>query len=191
MERPRTIAADYGEMCLPTQFCTIGVAAGTNCPEGTYSDARGLAADTECHDCPEGYICTQTGTASTSGIADVPVANTATIQACPATFFCPLGTDDIAGTGVQKQDCTAGNMCVSGAIAPVPCVAGEYNGSPNQDSCSTCTAGNFCPFMYDVTSPPSFIAGTTGTSQLTPCTAGHQCDAGSMDAPKPCAAGFF
>ena len=88
MERPFNLVTYFGEMCESTKWCAIESAAGTSCPEGTYSDARGLQAEAECHDCPEGKFCETVG------------MNFAALVDCPTTFYCPLGTDDIPTTGI-------------------------------------------------------------------------------------------
>ena len=112
MERPSTLATDGGELCEAGKWCGAGVSAGSDCLEGTYSDARGLTLASECHNCPHGYMCETQGMLA------------ADLVACTEDYYCELGVDNAS---TNKQDCPKGKYCVTGSAEAVPCVRGEYN----------------------------------------------------------------
>jgi hypothetical protein len=82
-----------GRLCQPGHYCEQGFGAlnddGTDCAAGSYSDAYGLTAGSQCHQCSEGKIC----------------ASTAMLYAdmvdCTAGYYCLAETDNSAVNPVE------------------------------------------------------------------------------------------
>jgi len=82
-KRPINLSTEYGDICPPGKYCEAGSTdGGLACPDGTFSDGYGLAADSECSECPLGKVCKDT---DSSGIIYDDMTD------CPATKFCPVG----------------------------------------------------------------------------------------------------
>ena len=49
-------------------FCPVGSDLPEPCRNGTYGDARNLAAQSECRTCDPGYYCNETAATAVSGM---------------------------------------------------------------------------------------------------------------------------
>ena len=96
------------------------------CVPGTWSDAVGATSVDTCKPCTQGYTCSSSNTITPSDL-------------CPATYYCPEGTD------VASLVCTEGHHCPAGSFEPVPCSAGSYQ---NQQGQSTCKGYVFVLIVY-------------------------------------------
>lgn len=102
--------------CAINNFCIAGVTY--ECPPGTYSEVTGLASDTECVECPPGFVCPQFQSSrykcpagqyclgKVSAVADAS-------GACPNERSCPI-------------KCPIGKYCPEGSFTPLSCPAGTY-----------------------------------------------------------------
>nr|XP_032658239.1 laminin subunit gamma-1-like [Chelonoidis abingdonii] len=159
------------------------------CPNGTYSEQKGLGRVDECllcpagkycyrewreprgiphptGDCPPGYKCPP-GTGFPFSFPCLPgfywdssaVEGGSTCKPCPAGYYC----DSPAMT--QPKTCPAGSYCARGSFHPEPCPEGTY-GSRKELAvlldCSPCGGGFYCAGQ-----------GQTGPSGL--CEAGFHC----------------
>ena len=98
--------------CATGYYCPEGSTSSTQipCPIGTFRGFDRGAAPTDCAICTSGAYCPTTGMT--------------TPLACPAGFYCPLGTK-----------------------YPEPCPEGTFSNSlslTDSKSCSPCTSGYYC-----------------------------------------------
>jgi hypothetical protein len=89
------------EECPAHHFCPGGSGAAMTidqCPDGYYSDEKGLSSTDECILCPAGYYCSILGALVSpdpvTGDTVYYVENDITTTACPAGFYCPAGLYD-------------------------------------------------------------------------------------------------
>lgn len=142
---------------------------------------------------------------------------------CGQGSYCPAGTSlatqyqCAAGTwsdrtnltsAAECYDCTLGNYCIVGAVAPEPCLAGSYanvtrtrspqrTGAALPAECAICPAGYACG--PGTVHPAPCSAGTysaAGSGACMVCPAGYACDAAALTDSamltfKGCAAGLF
>ena len=89
---PRPIGT-RGDICPMGHYCPEGTGASQpECPAGKYSLTRGLRAEAECHNCPEGFFCG----AGTANYLKNP---------CPPGHYCPAGTKK-----AKDNPCPAGKF---------------------------------------------------------------------------------
>ena len=53
--------------CIVGNYCPIGSAVPTPCPNGTFSNALGNEADSDCDQCNAGYFCNGQGLTNVTG----------------------------------------------------------------------------------------------------------------------------
>ena len=193
-------------------FCAAGAAAALPCLAGTYSNTPGLAAASECTDCPKGSACS---TGSTAHVQCAPGTIAPDIKAQTCTK-CPAGLfQDVAGNTACKQ-CLAGHYCAEGAAAALPCPGGRHANQTiiaeigylrGLDECIICPPGTSCsvgsgtpspclPGSYSAEEaaavcnlcPEGKFTSTSGNTACGDCTAGYLCVEGSS-APQPCRGG--
>ncbi|XP_040546472.1 zonadhesin-like isoform X6 [Gallus gallus] len=167
-------------------YCGEGSSKPEPCPEGTYSNKKGLSGLSECNPCGRGFYCAAPGQTGPSG-------------PCKAGFYCwgraltALPTD-----GVTGDVCPAGAYCPPGSPLPIPCPPGTYSnvsGLRSLGQCLDCPPGLYCD-------------GTNTRAPSGPCEPGYYCTGGAKSAlqhvvmeghyssagafkPEPCPPGSF
>ncbi|CAM5128032.1 unnamed protein product, partial [Natator depressus] len=180
-----------GNACPRGYYCPRGDvdSHARPCPNGTYSEQKGLGRADECllcpagkycyrewreprgiphptGDCPPGYTCPP-GTGFPFSFPCLPgfywdssaVEGGNTCEPCPAGYYC----DSPAMT--QPKTCPAGSYCARGSSRPEPCPEGTYGNRKELAApldCSPCGGGFYCAGQ-----------GQTGPSGL--CEAGFHC----------------
>jgi hypothetical protein len=220
-----TAGSTTNTTCPVGHYCPAGTRFANEfpCPEGTYRSSTGATALTDCVDCTAGNFCPRgTGTPR-----DCPPGMYCTDNSSgtPVAARCPGGTysgDSTVATAAGCTACPAGYYCPIGSITPVPCPPGTLNPSTNKQyifDCVTpaagtqatiwgnsaasgdpCTAGHYCP-VGSLGSPSPCPAGTftdatnlIQASECTACTAGFACEEGTGAGVKDkikCAAGYY
>ncbi|XP_022100039.1 zonadhesin-like [Acanthaster planci] len=141
-----------GNVCPAGRYCESGTGANPpNCPTGTFSNATGLTALSECDDCTAGYYCETPGLTRPTG-------------PCQEGYYCPSGQDI-----KNPMACDAGYYCEEGSPEQVECPSGTYQDESTQSSCKICNAGYYC----NVADAP--ISDYT----LYPCPIGYYCPNGT------------
>ena len=189
-----------GGLCTAGAYCTKGVAAPIPCSSGTFNVFTGCRAQTDCLQCPFGFICDD----SAGG----------TLLSCPVGYYCPLGTY----TAIKKVP-PGGTHAILGQGAPVNCLPGTYASTPpvagpGATTCDPCLQGNSCQTSSVITPTPCDLGkycptgtilpyycpegtfrSTVGAKQLSecsPCTASKYCNSiGLSSETGDCDAGFF
>lgn len=94
----------YGGICPVGSFCptSTSTAVATLCAAGSYSDANGYQAQSECHVCSNGYVCPTAGKGYTTMLT----------TPCPAGRWCGPGIS--ANTAATV--CDAGYECPTGSV---------------------------------------------------------------------------
>jgi hypothetical protein len=163
----------YCASCTAGNACAGGSASPSPCVAGQFVNSGATA----CAVCPSGLVCTGgSSPASACGTGKVPNAG-ATACVHDGTTVCAAGTFINPITSVTSPycaNCTAGNVCAGGSVAPAPCPAGQYLNS-GATACfipSSCNVGDY-------------IIGSTGCF---PCPSGSSC-AGGTAAAVACGAG--
>jgi hypothetical protein len=110
-----------GFYCNAGYVCPGGSssATATPCPEGTFSDTRGLHDVTHCDLCPKGFYCPEGSTS-------------AEVTDCPENYYCPPGT---------RSEISANDGTI------LPCPAGTYSpylNSHSVEDCLPCPPGSYC-----------------------------------------------
>ena len=100
-----------------------------------------------------------------------------------------------------ETPCSPGYRCPSGALTMLKCEDGTYQDQPAQQTCITCTEGNYCMESLFDTDEQTIIARSTDVSgthpysgTITPvaCPEGYFCNAGTGDYRiYPCPIGTF
>lgn len=177
-----------GNICGAGKYCPAGAFEETDCPAGTFSAGKGLAAANECTPCLPGYYCPNTGM-------------TAATTKCPAGYYCPSGSS--SGTA---NTCTTGHYCPLGASYAIECPAGTYTDTTGNSECLACPAGKYCVrgtvtpvdciaghycpqgtrFSDEFPCPAGSYSDTTGKAACDPCPAGNECPPGSSTSGTPC-----
>ena len=80
-------SADY-HLCREGNYCdNTKTDVENNCPNGTYMPRLGAEAETDCVDCPGGYMCEKDACTGATTAAACP--GTVTPADCPTGWFCP------------------------------------------------------------------------------------------------------
>ena len=127
--------------CTPGSYCAAGVV--TACPGGYYSDKDYLNSSSNCTLCPAGYYCYSGSThpiICPAGTFCNPGSSTYTN--CPAGYYSPIKGLTNANDCLP---CPLGNSCGVKSEIPTPCTAGTYSSAIGASSCTSCTAGYYCP----------------------------------------------
>ena len=114
------------DACTPGHYCPPGSGAPVPCPQGTFSNATGLAESAQCLPCSAGYYCPRVGQV----VATDP---------CTEGYFCP------GGDKTPTRNCTLGDFCPEGSVSPIPCPAGRYVDTRGSGSCDACPERFYCP----------------------------------------------
>jgi hypothetical protein len=184
-------------------FCPANSTTGTQhpCPSGTYSNATGLVAVTDCAWCPAGQYCATAGLTAPTGL-------------CSAGYTCLGGSNTSTprlnsgvgcGGGNMGDICPEGKYCVAGSASPQSCPPGTSSNATGVQSageCALCAPGKYCTaavvpgswsgvcdagyFCLSGASSPNPTDGVTGNK----CPAGHFCPLGAAT-PTACAPGSY
>ncbi|KAL0973027.1 hypothetical protein UPYG_G00197910 [Umbra pygmaea] len=193
-----------GGPCPPGYYCPKGSASPKACPQGTVNVDEGQSS---CSPCPQGYYCP--GNSSNYETNECPVGHY-----CPTgtssrdQYPCPAGTTN-PNTGMEGPEeclpcqpgffcgspglsavsgpCSAGYLCLSGAVSPTP----EDGVTGGQ-----CPPGHFCPEgTAALPCPVGFYSNTTRNTRLSDCLlcpAGFVCTTRGLSHPSHlCPAGSY
>ncbi|CAH1797049.1 unnamed protein product [Owenia fusiformis] len=154
--------------CPPGHYCLTSVGP-TECPRLTYRDTEGAANISECHACPAGFWCNQTGMTNYTN------------HLCPVGMYCDEGQEpSLCPAGRMRPNQGAGSW-----VECEPCRDGFY--CPN-DTINTqgipCPATFMCPHYYDVNSIE------WGASAPIECPGGYFCPNKTGD-PLLCPGGYY
>ena len=111
----------------------------TPCPEGTFNDGTGLAAEDECTYCSVGMYCEGLGNVVPDGF-------------CIAGQFCYRGArspvpDANNALFPNNGPCWPGHYCPNGTAYPEACPAGSWRNETAGESvndCAPCIGGYYC-----------------------------------------------
>nr|CEL64355.1 TPA: GCC2 and GCC3 domain-containing protein [Neospora caninum Liverpool] len=181
--------------CPAGYYCPEGVAFPVRCPPGTFSNAPGRGALSDCQSCTAGSYC--------GGFA-----LTAVTGPCLAGFYCPGGQRT-----PYELPCPKGSMCPAGSADATECPEGQYQPAEGKSKClpciegfrcprgsyevQSCAAGHFCADGVTVKCPVGTHSASTGiwkSSQCRPCPPGKVCSAdgaANADAATDCPAGHY
>ena len=125
-------------LCPPAYACPAGSSLGTPvaCPVGTYSNASGLSASSQCTRCSPGMYCAAPALVAPSGN-------------CSAGYVCVSNATSATPTdGRTGSICARGGFCPAGSSAPTLCRPGTFGnatGRTSSSDCLACTPGFTCP----------------------------------------------
>jgi len=209
---------------LAGHYCLAGTKYATEfpCPKGTYNSATSGTSVASCTTCPAAKYCPGgTSTPFNCPPGSYCLAGTGD----PLQSRCPGGTysGDVARAASSECiACPAGFYCPVGSIHAIPCPPGTINSATNKQyiydcllpaagtqattwgnsaaSGTACLAGHYCP-VGSFGAPFPCPAGTftdatdkTQSSDCTACTAGFACEEGTGAGVKEklkCAAGYY
>lgn len=141
------------QTCPAGWYCPAGQTK-FGCPAGTYSNATGKSAPTDCIQCPPGTACPYTGGI---GRNSWPMPNTEP-KRCALGQYCPAGTTNLAPcplgsycpTTTQKIDCPSGYGCPVGSVSYISSPVTQQVSSPGTESCnSICARGTGLPTSWN------------------------------------------
>ena len=182
-------------VCPAGMYCPLGTGAYSDvprCPEGSYSNATGLQAETSCTLCTGGYACTAAGLTEPNDV-------------CGAGYYCQQGAMQVTGTpgtnlGGVGGVCPVGAHCPEKSELPTLCLPGTYRattGATQIGDCTLCDAGKYCKSagLSAVEGECSegwycLIGSTDSKPDNDWCTEGHYCLPGSPTE-TPCPAGTY
>ncbi|KAH0623289.1 hypothetical protein JD844_031443 [Phrynosoma platyrhinos] len=162
-------------VCLAS-YCASGSSQPELCPEGTYSNKKGLTALQECNPCRAGFYCAARGQTAPSGH-------------CEAGFYCWSRAVSPSLAQSACRECPPGMFCnQTGMVEPLTCPKGHY--CPAQS-----TLPLLCPVFIFFCFPQgtySDILGGTGIAICKLCPAGMYCSKSGLMAPEgPCQPGYY
>ncbi|CAM5172040.1 unnamed protein product, partial [Eretmochelys imbricata] len=190
-----------GNACPRGYYCPRGDIDSHSrpCPNGTYSEQKGLGRADECLLCPAGKYCYREWR-EPRGIPH-PTGD------CPPGYTCPPGTgfpfsfpclpgfywdSSAVERGNACEPCPAGYYCDSPAMTqPKTCPAGSYcaRGSSRPEPCPEGTYGNRKELAAPLDCSPCGGLPTDGVTGDT-CPVGAYCPPGSL-LPTPCPPGTY
>jgi hypothetical protein len=109
-------------LCTVNHYCVAGSATPTPCPPGSFSNATGNIALSNCEQCTPGFYC------SSSGITGP----------CDPGFYCPAGQSSATPA---NYTCPKGHYCPGETGVPIQCQAGTYQDATGRTFCKACPAG--------------------------------------------------
>ena len=135
------------QTCPAGFYCPDG-ATKLGCPAGTYSNATGKTAASDCTQCPPGFTCPYTG-----ATGSFPMPNTAP-KACALGYYCPAGSTTYAPcpdgfycpSSQQSLPCPQGFVCPLGSTSYQTSPTTQQISSPGTESCHVvCSRGTGLP----------------------------------------------
>jgi hypothetical protein len=198
-----------GGKCPVGHFCPLGTISPTMCANGTVRAINGAASQSDCGDCPEGFICPPSDPSGfpcprgyyceRGGATKLPCRpgyyNPILARFAPEhCLACPAGAEcyDWAVGDEMRYQCPLGRFCPEGTIYSnfTLCPAGTYRPSPGAKGifdCLNATAGSYAPTAgLNATIPcESSSYCPEGASNMTLCPPGYVCPP-SSPRPLPC-----
>lgn len=155
-----------GYPCPEGYYCTEGTEAIVECPKGTFSNATGLGAESQCNNCSAGMFCNATAALSEAG-------------PCAPGYYCP-------GGNIQRDppetSCPPGYYCPEESDLPKPCESGFYQDEEAKSDCKLCHSGCVCNATF----------GPVTSSCAVLCPPGHFCPNGTRyEEEFPCPEGKY
>ena len=155
------IDGEMGDYCKIGHYCPKGSSKPIPCAEGKFNVFIGSKSESECLNCPFGFVCKNDGSR----------------ELCESGLYCPEGTSPAT---VKKPG--MGYHAIQGQGNKIPCIPGTFNEADKAEACTKCTAGYTCP--HSATTP------YTGSKPMIPCVPGSYCDTGSVTS-KLCPEGTY
>ena len=166
-------ASSCPQNCPQGSFCAAATSPEL-CNAGTYSDQINLQNQSECSDCPAGYICRE------SGMNLSPVINTSPLisnsESCPAGYFCSSQTSILVND--PSNLCEKGFKCPLGSSAQnqTRCESGQFQSQIGQSTCDSCLAGYYCSAGQGnavmLSNQPGTYTGNQASLEI-PCESGY------------------
>lgn len=163
--------------CPAGSYCPVGTRFATQflCLPGTFSNATGLAAATECTACTPGMYCALPGLTAPTGF-------------CGPRYYCSLNASSPQPNDGNRTGgpCAEGYLCDLGSVAPVPMLG--VGGPTGNGTGRACRPGTWCGPGASVEIPcsPSTYNPNYGQGACLPCPAGHSCPIAGLAVPQAC-----
>ncbi|PFH32688.1 GCC2 and GCC3 domain-containing protein [Besnoitia besnoiti] len=180
--------------CPTGYFCRAGAVEPEACPAGSYGAGPKLSQPESCAACPAGILCASPdedgklrpqATVCPAGhvcgrSASAPImcqagtycpAGSETAVPCPDGYHCPQGSD-------VPLVCPEGSFCSHGVAEPTVCPTGYKASAAAKETC----VGAYSVEACCEACPPATFADQPGSSECSPCAAGHICTGGSTSA---------
>ncbi|XP_034024624.1 signal peptide, CUB and EGF-like domain-containing protein 3 [Thalassophryne amazonica] len=147
----------------------------------TFLGRSGAQSEADCEACYSGSYCPSWAQISVDTL-------------CPPGWFCPQGS--VSGNQPGSQ-CPPGHACPHGSAEPTVCSAGSFQSSSGQSACDTCPPGFYCieGSIFPSPCPTGSVgpsAGRTSLNDCSPCPAGSFCNSTGLTEPSgPCSPGHF
>ncbi len=191
--------------CPAGAYCPAGTVKPIPCPIGTFRNGTGGYVIGHCSACQQGAYC--------------PDEGMTTSTACPAGYYCPVGSIEptacpegtfrTATNGSAVGHCTAcpkGSYCPDkGMTASTVCDVNTYTDKTGQTKCTDCAEGTYAaPGSYAcqacsvgtyavngecTTCPIGYYC--PGNGQRVECPENYICPEEDMGKPKPCEEGTY
>lgn len=184
------------KVCPSGHYCPAGSDTPIPCPAGHYALYKQSVSSDVCTICPEGYLCSQMGTADYKNYPCTPgyycSEGTLILTESPEGYYSP-GYN--AGSEEDLKECPPGYYCEEKSTGYEFCLTGTY--CPKGTSTpQNCTAGNFCEYVS--ASPTKCPTGwycplySSDLTELPPlnCPERTLCPAGTKT-PGSCSAGYI
>lgn len=113
-------------ICPIGKYCPLATHTPINCPNGTWSNATNLKAESDCTPCPAGYYCQQNGLIEPEGL-------------CREGYYCPISSNV-----PNPIVCPIGLHCPKGSPEPKSCLSGFYTNTTGMSVCVDCPPGYYC-----------------------------------------------
>jgi hypothetical protein len=99
-----------GDLCPPGHYCPVGTGTPDQCTPGSFTNATGNTASSDCSLCTAGFYCGNYALTAPSG-------------PCDAGYYCPQGQ---SVSSPASSICTPGHYCPVGSPTEMACASGTY-----------------------------------------------------------------
>lgn len=122
---PSFLANQRG-ICITGHYCPEGTANPIACPAGTYNNAEGAKALSECLKCPPGEYCNASG----KTYAELVALGGTSWGKCTQGYVCyPGSTTTTPNDNIMGIICPVGHYCPTGTFKQIKCSTGTYASS--------------------------------------------------------------